>query len=231
MIKTDRITRCKNDNDIPEEELEYLLSLYQEEYNSYRKEYGGNYKKYKLFTKSGKKGKIYPHIVNLHKLLQVLKNVTPHVFVKAQFYYRGLIDPWKIIDKKIVDYYYGYLDTLPNEERKESDLIRTIEYTKKRIDKLCKEWGVTNTLKSFFEAKNDKGIYLFIVEYMICDLPPVILMCNSQSFMNIYSLIDADFRRELPDEDKIVEMSKNYIKYPKLLKTFKDIFGEKESVL
>jgi hypothetical protein len=233
MINITTITKSEAP---PCEELEHLAKIYTDEYNLYRTTYKLNIgkKTFRYAKSDGTKGHYGSHFESLHKLLQQLPDIDPQIFIRAQFHFRGVIAPYQLFDDKAPAFYFSYLDQC-NANSGDSisldGLKKTLESAKDYIYQICQSWGIDQNLSSYFTHLSGNGIPKFTFEYMINEMPPKLLLANSESYRNAHKFLPKDIQHDMPSLSSLKEHTGYYIKYPDLLRAFKVLFGTGESIL
>ena len=232
MIGTDKLTKTKEP---PVQELESLIGCYRNEYNSYRKANGGPVRQFKLFKKNGEdKGKFYNHFVTLHKVLQNFKQINPLTFIRAQFFYQGLILPHELFINNAVSYYNNYSAKLEEKDAGIEELKEVLKSAKIFMDGKCREWGIESSVEEFFTyKKDDECTYKSIVLLMTLQMPGELFLCNSETYRSLLFSLPADIRQDIPllNSAPMKTNRQYYLKDRELIEFYQETFGEEESIL
>ncbi len=217
----------------PVEELESMCETFQREYNVCRKQCDGPIRRFILLKQNGDKGRFYNHFATLHKMLQQFPDISYLNFIKAQFYYRGLIQPFEVFDNKGMQYYVNYMDRNPSELGiKELEL--TLQNDKEYMDDMCKEWNVDKNIENYFTYR-DEGAHITKAAMLLLTtaMPSKLFLSNSEEYKIALFNMPKDIKQDMPllnDNDMRAQRS-HYINHKELLTTFKTLFTASESII
>ncbi len=222
----------KTDNP-PVEELQNIAKSFQQEYNLCRKKVDGPARRFILLKKDGSGGKYFSHFKTLHKVLQEFPDIDVGVFIKAQFHYRGLIQPFEMFDNSAMQYYVNY-SSKKTQSVGIDELKTALENDKEFMWEQCRSWKIEPSLENYFTYR-DEGA-LISKSAMLCmtmNMPSTLFLCNSETYRDILYTIPRDIRDDLPHmNDKDMKRQRSqYINNKAVLEYFKRIFTAQESII